>query len=81
MPTNLTKPHGDTVAYSAVCIHLEAVDTLMDLYGKGFALMSKKKPIPGGLMDAINAAKDEVEKTHQRHLEAKTWALQEQANG
>jgi len=77
MPTNLEKPHGDTVAYSAICFHIEAVDTLMDLYGKGFQLMVRKQPIPDGLMDEINAARAEVEKTHQRHIEAKTWALQE----
>lgn len=77
MPTNLEQPHGDTIAYSAISLHIEAVDTLMDLYGKGFSFMTKRQPVPDGLLAEIAAAQAEVEQTRQRHKTTKTWALQE----
>ena len=76
MPTNLEKPHGEAVAYSACCFHIEAMDDLLTLYGKGFNAIRQQKPLPDNLLAAIADAKL-VESSCQRQQEAKTWALQE----
>ena len=80
MPTNLEKPHGGTVAYSAVCFHIEAMDELLSLYGKGFNAMRKQKPLPDNLLADIAKAEAKLESTRQRQEEAKAWALQESEN-
>ena len=77
MPTNLEKPHGDVIAYSACCFHIEAMDELLTLYGKGFNAIRKQEPLPDNLLAAIADAQAKVESTRQRQKEAKTWALQE----
>ena len=76
MPTNLQEPHGDTVAYSAMCFHVEAMDNLLDLYGKGFHAIKQKKEMPANLMSDIEAAKAEVDRAREKQQSTKTWALQ-----
>ena len=80
MPTNLEKPHGEAVAYSACCFHIEAMDDLLTLYGKGFNAIRQQKPLPDDLLIEIAKAEAAVEYTRTRQAEAKTWALQETAN-
>ena len=61
MPTNLEKPHGDTVAYSACCFHIEAMDDLLTLYGKGFNAIRQQQPLPDNLLAEIAKAEAAVE--------------------
>ena len=80
MPTNLEQPHGDTVAYSACCFHIEAMDDLLTLYGKGFNAIRQQQPLPDNLLAEIAKAEAAVESSREKQQEAKTWALQESEN-
>ena len=77
MPTNLEQPHGDVVAYSACCFHVEAMDDLLTLYGKGFNAIRQQQPLPDNLLAEIAKAEAKVESSREKQQEAKTWALQE----
>lgn len=77
MPTNLEKPHGDVVAYSACCFHIEAMDELLALYGEGFNAVHKRQPLPDSLLADIAKAEAKVESSRKKQQETKAWALQE----
>ena len=77
MPTNLEQLHGDVVAYSACCFHIEAMDDLLTLYGKGFNAIRQQQPLPADFLIEVAKAEAKVESSREKQQEAKTWALQE----
>ena len=75
MSTQFEQPHGDTIAYAAMCEFVEAMNTLTDLWNQCFKNLKAGKPIDDGLSAQIKEAEIHLQQTRDRHRATRDWAL------
>lgn len=77
MTTNLEQPNGDTIAYSAMCRYVEAMNTLTELWNQFFKNLRSGRPNDEALMAQIKVAEEDLQQIRARHEATRDWALAE----